>query len=122
LTSELSRELENGRIARLMMKLGTINERQEYDGDRSWSENGERYMLKLFRDYVFHQVDAAGSPVLDLAHMVRCLNKLDAGVDEKILLTSRDEQTNFVVTYKELKKQVTTAFGELIKPPKSRAF
>lgn len=115
LTSELSRELENGRIARLMMKLGTINERQEFDGDRNWSENGERYMLKLFRDYVFHQVDAAGNPVVDLGHMIRCLNKLDTGVDEKIMLTSRDEQTTFVVSYKELKKQVAAAFGDLTK-------
>lgn len=116
LTSELSRELENGRLARLLMKLGTINERQEYEGDRNWSENGERYMLKLFRDYVFHQVDAAGNPVLDIGHMVRCLNKLDAGVDEKILLTSRDDQTSFVVSYKELKKQVAAAFSDLMKP------
>ena len=116
LTSEVSRELENGRIARLLMKLGTINERQEYDGDRNWSENGERYMLKLFRDYVFHQVDSAGNPVLDIGHMVRCLNKLDVGTDEKILLTSRDDQTTFVVSYKELKKQVAAAFNDLMKP------
>ena len=116
LTSELSRELENGRLARLLMKLGTINERQEYEGDRSWSEHGERYMLKLFRDYVFHQVDAAGNPVLDIGHMIRCLNKLDVGVDEKVLLTSRDDQTTFVVSYKELKKQVAAAFGDLMKP------
>jgi len=121
LTSELSRELENGRLARLLMKLGTINERQEYEGDRNWSENGERYMLKLFRDYVFHQVDAAGNPVLDIGHMIRCLNKLDAGVDEKVLLTSRDDQTSFVVSYKELKKQVAAAFGDLMKPAAIKA-
>jgi PAB-dependent poly(A)-specific ribonuclease subunit 3 len=116
LTSELSRELENGRIARLMMKLGTINERQDYEGDRNWSENGDRYMLKLFRDYVFHQVDSNGNAVVDLGHIIRCLNKLDVGIDEKILLTSRDEQTTFIVTYKDLKKQVASAFGDLIKP------
>ncbi|TAQ85954.1 hypothetical protein B7494_g5721 [Chlorociboria aeruginascens] len=120
LASELTRELENGRLARLVMKLGTINERQEYDGDLAWSENGERYMLKLFRDYVFHQVDAEGRPVVDLGHIVGCLNKLDAGIDEKVLLTSRDEQTCFVVTYKELKKQVTAAFGDLTKSSKGR--
>jgi PAB-dependent poly(A)-specific ribonuclease subunit 3 len=123
LTSELSRELENGRIARLMMKLATINERQEHEGDRNWSENGERYMLKLFRDYAFHQVDSSGNAVVDMGHMIRCLNKLDAGIDEKILLTSRDEQTTFVVTYKELKKQVAAAFGDLTKSAKQgRAF
>lgn len=112
-SSVLQRELENGRIARLVMKLDTINERPEYDGDRAWSETGERYMLKLFRDYVFHQVDVNGKPVLDMGHMIRALNKLDAGIDERICLTSRDEQTNFLVTYKELKKQLTSAFNEL---------
>lgn len=115
LNSELYRELENGRIARLMMKLGVVNERPEFDGDRAWSENGERYMLKLFRDYVFHQVDASGNAVLDIGHMIRCLNKLDVGSEERICLTSRDEQTNFLVSYKELKKQLSNAFGELMK-------
>ncbi|KAG6020946.1 hypothetical protein E4U41_002675 [Claviceps citrina] len=119
LNSELYRELENGRVARLLMKLGTINERQEFDGDRAWSENGERYMLKLFRDYVFHQVDGNGNPILDMGHMLRCLNRLDAGTDDKICLTSRDDQTSFVVSYKELKKQLGNAFGELQKSSKS---
>ncbi|KAK2612633.1 PAB-dependent poly(A)-specific ribonuclease subunit 3 [Conoideocrella luteorostrata] len=119
LNSELYRELENGRIARLLLKLGTINERPEFDGDRAWSENGERYMLKLFRDYVFHQVDSNGNPVLDMGHMLRCLNRLDVGTDERICLTSRDDQTSFVVSYKELKKQLGNAFGELQKSSKS---
>lgn len=118
LNSELVRELENGRLARLVMKLGTINERPEYEGDRNWSEQGERYMLKLFRDYVFHQVDNAGNAVVDLGHIIQCLNKLDAGVEEKILLTSRDEQNVFLVSYKELKKQVAAAFADLTKPVK----
>ncbi|KAG0651465.1 Poly(A)-nuclease deadenylation complex subunit 3 [Hyphodiscus hymeniophilus] len=117
LTSELSRELENGRLFRLIAKLGTINERPEYDGDRNWSENGERYMLKLFRDYVFHQVDAEGRPVVGLGHILSCLNKLDAGVEEKISLVSRDEQNVFVVSYRELKKLVNGAFGDLMKGP-----
>lgn len=118
-TSELYRELENGRIVRLLMKLGTVNERQEFEGDRAWSENGERYTLKLFRDYVFHQVDTNGQPVLDMGHMITALNKLDAGIDERLSLTSRDEQTTFLVSYRELKKQLIAAFGELQKSSKS---
>ncbi|KAL0937886.1 pab-dependent poly -specific ribonuclease subunit pan3 [Colletotrichum truncatum] len=121
LKSELFRELENGRLVRLMVKLGAVNERQEFDGDRAWSENGERYMLKLFRDYVFHQVDANGNPVVDMGHIIRCLNRLDAGSDDRICLTSRDEQTSFVVSYKELKKQLGNAFGELLKAGKTSA-
>jgi PAB-dependent poly(A)-specific ribonuclease subunit 3 len=113
LTSELCRELENGRLARLLLKLGTINDRPEHAGDPSWSQSGDRYLLSLFRDYVFHQVDAQGNAVVDLAHMISALNKLDAGSEEKVLLTSRDEQSVFVVSYRELKKLVAGAFGEL---------
>lgn len=118
LYSEVNREVENGRLARLLMKLGTINERPEYDGDNNWSETGERYVLKLFRDFVFHQVNSEGRPVVDMGHMITCLNKLDAGSQEKITLTSRDEQTVFIVTYNEMKKQVNSAWAELQKPPR----
>jgi PAB-dependent poly(A)-specific ribonuclease subunit 3 len=115
MNSELFKEIENGRLFRLLAKLGTINERMDYEGDRAWSENGERYMLKLYRDYVFHQVDAQGNPVIDMGHIIRSLNKLDVGSEENVCLTSRDNQTSFVVTYRELKKQLANSFSELIK-------
>ncbi|KAI3399506.1 hypothetical protein diail_6528 [Diaporthe ilicicola] len=115
LTSELQRELENGRLVRLLMKMGMVNERQEFDSDPGWSENGERYTLKLFRDYVFHRVDEAGRPVFDMGHMVSCLNKLDAGAAERVRLTSRSGETDFIITYAELKKQLNGAFGDLMK-------
>src|SRR6266540_3463947 len=102
LESELSQELENGRLVRLLCKFGFINERPEYvllyifflylikwpklifffplsnnkfrfDMDPSWSETGDRYLIKLFRDYVFHQVDENGYPVVDMAHVLMCL-------------------------------------------------
>ena len=44
--------------------------------DPSWSETGDRYLLKLFRDYLFHQVTETGAPWIDLAHIVSCLNKV----------------------------------------------
>ncbi|KOC11949.1 PAB-dependent poly(A)-specific ribonuclease subunit PAN3 [Aspergillus flavus AF70] len=116
LTSDLSRELENGRLVRLVTKLNFVNERPEYEHDRQWSENGERYFLKMFRDYVFHQVDAQGDPVVDLGHVLSCLNKLDAGTDEKITLVSRDEQSCFVVSYKDIKKALESSFQALLKP------
>lgn len=120
LSADLSRELENGRLVRLMTKLNFINERPEYSnpGDaqsQAWSEIGERYYLKLFRDFVFHQVTADGRPVVDLGHVIVCLNKLDAGSDEKIVLVSRDEQNVFIVSYKEVKRGLESAFGDLVK-------
>jgi PAB-dependent poly(A)-specific ribonuclease subunit 3 len=116
--SELNRELENARLVRLMTKLNFINERPEYNHDPQWSEHGERYVLKLFRDYVFHQVDAQNNPVVDLGHVLTCMAKLDAGTEEKVTLVGRDEQACVIVSYKELKKGVESAFQDLMKPVK----
>ena len=134
LTSNLSRELENARLVRLMTKLNVILERPDATSNAhslnpnqppapsslnhassAWSETGERYYLKLFRDYVFHQIESEGRPVLDLGHILGCLNKLDAGVDEKVLLVSRDEQNCFVVSYREIKRGVESAWNEIVK-------
>lgn len=126
LTSNMMTELENGRLVRLLAKLNAILERPESSPPNAtntpahlnqpssaWSETGERYYLKLFRDYVFHQVDHDGRPVLDLGHILTCLNKLDAGIDERIQLVSREEQNIFIVSYRELKRGVEAAWGEL---------
>ncbi|KAF8900994.1 hypothetical protein CPB84DRAFT_1680170 [Gymnopilus junonius] len=110
LENELMGELENARLFRLMCKFGFINERPEFARDPRWSETGDRYIVKLFRDYVFHQVDGNGNPVLDLSHVLTCLNKLDAGTDEKIMLVARDEQSCLVVTYKDVKQCIASAF------------
>ncbi|TPX51602.1 hypothetical protein SeMB42_g00074 [Synchytrium endobioticum] len=115
LESELGRELENGRLVRLMAKLNFINERPEFDLDPRWAETGDRYLLKLFRDYVFHQVDENGRPLADLGHVITCLNKLDVGIDEKVMLMSRDQQTILVVSYKELKQCLDGAISDLLK-------
>ncbi len=98
-----------------MAKLNLVNERPEFEHDRQWAETGDRYLLKLFRDYVFHQVDAHGAPAVDLAHVLTCLNKLDAGVDERVTLVSRDEQNCLVVSYRELKRGVESAFQDLLR-------
>ncbi|KAL8575598.1 hypothetical protein ACOMHN_028619 [Nucella lapillus] len=114
LEEELSKEVENGRLCRLMMKLSCVLERAEFNMDPSWSETGDRYMLKLFRDFVFHAVDEHGVPWMDMAHIVSCMNKLDAGDPEKIMLSSQDETSVFIVSYTELKRQFVSAFHELL--------
>ncbi|KAK4688843.1 PAB-dependent poly(A)-specific ribonuclease subunit 3, partial [Tremellales sp. Uapishka_1] len=110
LESELQSEVENGRLVRLMAKLGFINERAEFELDSRWSDTGDRYIVKLFRDYVFHSIGADGTPVLDLSHVLTCLNKLDAGLDERIMLVSRDDQSCLVVSYREIKNCIEAAF------------
>ncbi|KAG2095045.1 hypothetical protein BD769DRAFT_1517973, partial [Suillus cothurnatus] len=86
LETELMSELENGRLACLLRKFGFINERPVLAREPRWSETGDRYIIKLFRDYVFHPVGENGNPVINLPYV------LDAGTDERIMLVSRDEQ------------------------------
>ena len=49
---------------------------RRFDRDARWSETGDRYILKLFRDYVFHTVDEQGNPVVNLGHVLTHLNKV----------------------------------------------
>ncbi|KAJ9121644.1 hypothetical protein QFC22_002264 [Naganishia vaughanmartiniae] len=93
LESGMEAELENGRVARLLIKLGFINERPEFQQDTRWSETGDRYVLKLFRDFVFHSVD-----------------ETDASLDEKIMLVARDDQSCLIVSYKDIRKAIDMAY------------
>jgi len=69
-----------------------------YNLDTSWSETGDRYLLKLFRDYVFHQVNADGSAWLDMAHVVHCLNKVTATHTPAHLVTQSGWRRGVVVS------------------------
>jgi PAB-dependent poly(A)-specific ribonuclease subunit 3 len=111
--TQLSKEYESGRSLRLLLKLGFVNERPELGIDKQWAETGDRYVLKLFRDYVFHQTDAEGNPVMDLGHVVSSLNKLDCGDNEKICLSSRDGQALLVVSYADVARCLEGAYEEL---------
>ncbi|KAJ1921973.1 PAB-dependent poly(A)-specific ribonuclease subunit 3 [Mycoemilia scoparia] len=112
--TELGKELENGRFIRLMCKLNFILERPELENDTKWAETGDCYLIKLFRDYVFHQVNENGAPIIDVAHVFTNLNKLDAGCSERIMLTSRDENSCLIVSYQDLKRCVESAYVDLI--------
>lgn len=132
LEESLSKELENARLVRLLCKMGFINERPEYDHDPNWSNTGERYLISMFRDYVFHSVTSVVDehhhhhhhhhphhppphrmkPVVDLSHVLSNLNRLDAGSEDKLMLTSRDEQSCLVVSYKEVSQWVRKESSE----------
>lgn len=115
LLTEMGKEVENGRLLRLLVKMGVVNDRPPGDVlDDSWSDTGDRYLLKLFRDFVFHQVDEDGAPMTDWGHVVECLNKLDAGVAERILLMSNDEQSLLVASYYDLRAALEKAYREVL--------
>lgn len=119
--SILAKELENGRIARILMKLNAITERTDVGGNPNWAETGDRFQLRLFRDHVFHQVDADGKPVLAIGHMIACLNKLDASSEETVVMATPDNTTVFVSTFKEMRHMFDRTFNELIKYSKHGA-
>jgi len=66
----------------------------------------------LPQDYVYHQIDEQGHPVLDLGHIVHSLNRLDSGDPEKILLMSRDAHTMIIVTFEDIKRCLEAAWVE----------
>ncbi|SCU81135.1 LADA_0B11386g1_1 [Lachancea dasiensis] len=111
--SILSRELENARLFRLMCKLNFIFGRIESRIDINWSDSGAKFPIILFYDYVFHQTDESGKPVMDLTHVLRCLNKLDAGVGEKLMLVTPDEMNCIIISFKELKDLIDTTFRSM---------
>lgn len=110
----LSKELENARLFRLMCKLNCIFGRLESRVDINWSESGEKFPIILFYDYVFHQINEKGKSVMDLTHVLRCLNKLDCGVKEKIMLVTPDEMNCIIISYKELKALVDSTFRSMV--------
>ena len=117
LEENLSRCFQADRLFRLMTKLSIICERPAQPGKPqadSWSETEDRYIVKLFRDYVFHQFTADNKPWVDFGHVIDCLNNLDVGSPQQILLSSRDGKSMLVVTYQDVKVCFERAFAELM--------
>lgn len=104
---QLAGELENARLFRLLTKINFIMDM----GDAL--ENGPHYIIKLFREFVFNEVSEVGKPTLNLSRVLTCLNKLDAGIEEKMLLISKDEKSCIVISYKEVKDLIGSAFRDM---------
>ena len=114
MSAHLASSATNGRLLRSLVKLGFVNERLEHEGDPAWAETGDRYMLKLFRDWLFHQVNETGKPVLDVGHVMAGLLKMDAGVEsERALLSSRDGTAFMGVTFSYLRTMLNKSYAEL---------
>lgn len=103
----------SSRLLRTIVKLSQVTERPEHCGDPSWAETGERYSLKLFRDFVFHQVDEQGRPVLDVGHVVESLSRLDVADGTPVMLSSRDGENLLVASYATLAKNLNAAYNDL---------
>jgi len=58
------------------MMIAMITERAESSHDPQWAETGDHYLLKLFRDWIFHRQTDAGGPSVDWGFVVEALNKV----------------------------------------------
>jgi len=58
-------------------KLGFINDRPEFKGDAHWSTTGDRYPIKLLRDFVFHRQHDDGTADVDFVQVVNVLNMVN---------------------------------------------
>jgi PAB-dependent poly(A)-specific ribonuclease subunit 3 len=109
---EVEKELNNGRLFRLLTKLSFVSQ-QESNVDIE-QMNQDLEIISLFKDYLFHQLNENGSQIVDYGHVIDCLNKLDVGSDDKILLITRDDESLLVISFKELKNCIGVAFHELL--------
>ena len=47
--------------------------------------------------------------------MIGCLNKLDVGLEERVLMVGRDEETQIVASWREIKGLVEAAWTEIMR-------
>jgi len=117
LLNELNKECENGRLLRLLVKLGHATDRQELGDDPSWGVSQDRHLLRVYRDSLFHVNDEHGNAVLDFAQVVHSLNKLDVGHEGKTLLSSSGPDSRgelLVVSYKDVRDVLERSFADLV--------
>ena len=144
LRAELYKEMENGRLLRLLSKVRgrpcpahsrthlllrrllrrrpssasslqilLVSDRDpEMEG--GWAGAGDAHLLKLFRESLFGAVDDEGGPVLDFAQIVAGLNRLDAGVEARVLLSGREDNSLLLVSHRDVKSVLERGFGRLV--------
>lgn len=107
--SQLLSEVENARLFRLLAKISFLLDRPDSEGELAKSG----FIIKSFKDYLFQTCDEYGKPLVDLSRVLTNLNKLDVGIDEKLLLVSREEDSCIIISYKEIKEIIDVSFRSL---------
>ena len=90
--------MENGRLFRLMAKLGSVGSRPNHSGggpnDHSY-ENGDRFLVRMFSNFLFRQIDENGQPWLQISHIVAALNKVSEFLELPLFLKSKKDPLIF---------------------------
>lgn len=67
--------------------------------DQPWTETSDRYMLTLFRDYLFHQMSEDRRPWMDINQIIHSLTKLMVGSTEKVRFHTIDFEPVIFLKY-----------------------
>ncbi|OEH77284.1 PAN3 related protein [Cyclospora cayetanensis] len=112
--SLLFAEMSRSRAFLLLCKLCFVVERGQLGAESNWSEVGDRYIARLFRDYLFFQQGAEGEPILDIAHVWDSVFKCDLGTAETAVLMSRDGASVLLLPFRDIKTSIDKSFRELV--------
>jgi PAB-dependent poly(A)-specific ribonuclease subunit 3 len=85
----------------LLIKFNFIENNIEIN-DRNNDVVDDHLLIKLFKDYLFHQLKENDQVIVDFGHVVDSLNKLDYSSFDQILLISRDTENLLVVSFNDL--------------------
>ncbi|RLV93544.1 PAB-dependent poly [Spathaspora sp. JA1] len=102
LEAQLTSELENARLFRLMTKINYILSNN--------LPNEQVKTIKLFHNFIFNCFDEMGKRIIDLSKVIINLNKLDCGIDEKVLLVSNDDNECIIASFKEIRDIIDSQF------------
>lgn len=112
---QLTSELENARLFRLLTKINfivnTTTGDENHLNKQSLNDANQIKVIQLFQQNLFQYYDSNGARVINLHKVLVNLNKLDCGVDEKLLLVKENEC--IIVSYKEVKEIVDSQFRQL---------
>ncbi|KAL7066026.1 putative PAB-dependent poly(A)-specific ribonuclease subunit 3 [Cryptosporidium serpentis] len=114
LENEFKKEIDNGRLFRLLTKINTIADRNQLNSVHKWNETGDRYTCKLFREYLFQQTDSQGRPIIDMGHIFDALAKVDIGTSETVTLMSSDGSSILLVSFADIKNSIDKSFCEIV--------
>lgn len=103
LDAELDRRLNSSRLFQLFSLFGFVLEWDDGSATSQYSETEDKYILRLFFDYMFHPYDNETNCLLDISHVIECLNRVDVGSEELILLASKDSKSLLVVSYADIR-------------------
>lgn len=112
LDAELDRRLNSSRLFQLFSLFGFVLEWDDGSATSQYSETEDKYILRLFFDYMFHPYDNETNCLLDISHVIECLNRVDVGSEELILLASKDSKSLLVVSYADIRCSLVKVLSE----------